>query len=552
MNDNENKVFGIDLGTTFSCIAYVDEHGKPVIIPNFDGNRTTPSVVFFDESNVIVGEEAKNSLPMYPDNISSFIKKDMGKDNFAFNANGNDYTPEEISSYILRKLVKDAEQSIDEPIKNVVITCPAYFGINERTATRKAGEIAGLNVKAIINEPTAAAVAYGMEKGEDKVVLVYDLGGGTFDITMIEITAASIKVIVTGGDHDLGGKNWDDIIITHLAERFNEETGIEVSDVLGDKETAGELRLSAEKAKKALSQRPKTSINITHAGERVKVELTREKFEELTASLLENTIELTKRMLIAAAEKGYEKYDEIILVGGSTKMPQIKERVDQEFSMDAKSFDPDESVAKGAAIYGFQASLNDELKRRIAETTGEDIEQVDLNAVETETLEQVQQEVAEARGLSLGEVKKANKEVINVTSRSFGVIALNEEREEVLSLLILLNDTVPASFTQTFGTLDDNQETVKFPILESFSQDRITIPENGERIGEVVLDLPDGLPAGSPIEVTFKINKEGRLDIYAREVSQDISVEASIETTSVIAGEALEEAKERSSSVVVM
>lgn len=552
MSDNLNKIFGIDLGTTFSCIAYVDEHGKPVIIPNFDGNRTTPSVVFFDESNVIVGEEAKNSLPMYPDKISSFVKKDMGDTNFIFNANGNTYTPEEISSYILRKLAKDAEQNIGESVKDVVITCPADFGINEREATRKAGEIAGLNVKAIINEPTAAAIAYGLEKGEDKVVLVYDLGGGTFDITMIEITEVAIKVIVTGGDRDLGGKNWDDTIIGYLAECFKEETGIEVEEILDDKETAGELRLSAEKAKKALTQRPKTSINITHAGERVKVELTKEKFEELTSGLLERTIELTKIMLDEAKEKGYEKYDEFILVGGSTKMPQIKDRIDQEFSIDAKSFDPDESVAKGAAVYGWQTSLNDELKQRIADSTGKDIEQIDLDTIEVGTIEEAQKEIAEERGLSLGEVKKAKKEIINVTSRSFGIIAIDKNDQEKLYNLIMINEAVPYSITQPFGTHKDNQNSVQISILESFVKDKEVSPEEGKEIGEAILDLPSGLAAGSPIEVTFIINEEGRLDVKARETSENREVATSIQTASVISGEELETAKERSKGVVVL
>ena len=221
MNNNLTKVFGIDLGTTYSCIAFVNEHGKPEVIPNFDNNRTTPSVVFFDEDNIIVGEEAKNNIKVYSDQVVSFIKRNMGNSDFIFEYDGNTYKPEEISSYILKKLVKDAEQNLGFEISDVIITCPAYFGINERESTRKAGEIAGLNVRAIINEPTAAALAYGMDKAENKVVLVYDLGGGTFDITMIEIKPDSeINVIVTGGDHDLGGKDWDDKITNYLVQEF--------------------------------------------------------------------------------------------------------------------------------------------------------------------------------------------------------------------------------------------------------------------------------------------------------------------------------------------
>jgi molecular chaperone DnaK len=178
MSDQLSKVFGIDLGTTYSCISYVDEHGKPVIVPNFENNRVTPSVVFFDEDQIIVGQEAKNSLTVYPDQVVSFVKRDMGNENFLFEYNGETYKPEEISSYILKKLVQDASQNLGEEIREVVITCPAYFGINEREATRKAGEIAGLNVKAIINEPTAAAIAYGLEKGEIKSFWCMILEGG--------------------------------------------------------------------------------------------------------------------------------------------------------------------------------------------------------------------------------------------------------------------------------------------------------------------------------------------------------------------------------------
>jgi molecular chaperone DnaK len=224
-NQEVAPIFGIDLGTTYSCIAYVDEFGKSVIISNSEGDRTTPSVVQFEENNRVVGKEAKNSAVLNPSQVVEMVKRHVGESNWRFGYNGTEYTAEEISSYILRKLVEDAEQSLGFSVKDVVITCPAYFGIAQRDATAHAGEIAGLNVREVINEPTAAAIMYGLQNEQDQVVLVYDLGGGTFDITVIEISAGAITVIATGGDHNLGGRNWDEAVVRYLAEQWKRETG---------------------------------------------------------------------------------------------------------------------------------------------------------------------------------------------------------------------------------------------------------------------------------------------------------------------------------------
>ncbi len=240
------KVFGIDLGTTYSCIAYMDENGKPVVLKNAEGDLTTPSVVHFEsQSDVTVGAAAKENSKMYPEQVVSFIKRSIGMPGFSLNINGVDMKPEEISSYILKKVVKDAEESLrmesklgdDEQVRDVVITCPAYFGVAERDATKAAGIIAGLNVMAIINEPTAAAITYGVtDDSQNKTVLVYDLGGGTFDITMINIKPGEIRVVVTGGDHNLGGRNWDETILMYLAEQYQSETGTP-DNILEDAET---------------------------------------------------------------------------------------------------------------------------------------------------------------------------------------------------------------------------------------------------------------------------------------------------------------------------
>ncbi len=225
MSEGLKRVYGIDLGTTYSAIAYVDEHGKPVIVPNQESERITPSVVLFDGDNIIVGNTAKESAKVEPHRVVSRIKQHMGDPNFVFQYEGQAFGPEDISSFILRKVVGDAEIALGDKITDVVITCPAYFGTPEREATANAGRLAGLNVRAILNEPTAAAIAYGLEQGEDQTVLVYDLGGGTFDITMIEIKDRLIRVICTGGDHRLGGVLWDEAIVMYLAEQFRTQTG---------------------------------------------------------------------------------------------------------------------------------------------------------------------------------------------------------------------------------------------------------------------------------------------------------------------------------------
>ena len=254
MSDSLKRVYGIDLGTTYSAIAYVDEHGKPVIVPNQESERITPSVVLFDGESVIVGNTAKESAKIEPDRVVGRVKQNMGDPNFVFEHDGQAYSPEDISSFILRKVVGDAELALglDEPITDVVITCPAYFGTDEREATANAGRLAGLNVRAILNEPTAAAIAYGLEQGEDQTVLVYDLGGGTFDVTMIEIKDRLIRVICTGGDHRLGGALWDEAIVLYLADQFRVQTGVD-ADPMDDPEVLNDLFLQAERGKKTLS-----------------------------------------------------------------------------------------------------------------------------------------------------------------------------------------------------------------------------------------------------------------------------------------------------------
>ena len=353
-----NKIFGIDLGTNYSRIAYVDEYGKPVVIPNFENEINTPSIVCInDDSSVIVGKEAKYMLETDPEKVVSFIKRNMGDPNYVFPINNIKYKPEEISAYILKKLVYDASENIGIKIKDVVITCPAYFGSIERRAIEIAGEIAGLNVKSIICEPIAAALAYGIDKEQDQTILIYDLGGSTFDITLVQVSH-SIEILSTGGDYTFGGKDWDDILIAFLADKFMENTGIK-DDILSNVETFGELQIKAEFAKMVLSTRDKTRVHLMHDKENFSIEISREKFEELTKDLANKTIMLTNQLLDDAKAKGFTSFDKILLAGSSTKMPQIRKILEKFYpNIPIESFDPGEAVAKGAAIYGYQLAIN--------------------------------------------------------------------------------------------------------------------------------------------------------------------------------------------------
>ncbi|MGH9937455.1 MAG: Hsp70 family protein, partial [Blastocatellia bacterium] len=426
------RIFGIDLGTTYSCIAYVDETGKPVIAPNFEGDLTTPSVVHFESpDNIVVGKEAKNASKLFPDRVVEFVKRYMGDAATSYDIDGVNYKPEAVSSFILRKLVSDAARALGEEIKDVVITCPAYFGNNEREATKNAGELAGLNVHLILNEPTAAAICYGLDKQkDDQVVLVYDLGGGTFDVTVIALDKGNIQVVVTGGDHSLGGKDWDDRLTHHLAECFRNENPSEGSP-LDDKYSFQELAKAAEEAKKALSAREKYPLMVSHNGKRTRVELSRETFDEVTNDLLERAIGLTKHLLEDAKTKGFDRIDQILLVGGSSKMPRVARRIEEALGRQPQLFEPDLAVAKGAALMGVKILAGEMIKEEIAKQTGLDKEEVNLDQVDQRRLETAAQTVSGAMGGALrlpgrDLVDIVKRKITNVCSKGFGVAVIKD------------------------------------------------------------------------------------------------------------------------------
>ncbi len=344
-------IFGIDLGTTYSCIAYMDEHGRPVVVPNNEGDLTTPSVVFFEDGdNIVVGKNAKDALKIEPKRVVSKVKRQMGSD-WRFEIDGKEYAPEQMSAMILKKVVGDAAHNSGTQINEVVITCPAYFGAAQKEATKKAGEIAGLNVRFVIPEPTAAAIAYGVGQGEDETVLVYDLGGGTFDITLIDIKKQALTVLTVDGDAELGGHNWDSALAQFLAQKVSEETGEAVEAIIGHEEFYPELLLLAEDMKKGLSSKQSAKNVLMYGGERIRAEVTREEFDNLTRHLLDRTIEMARSVLDRTVEKSLPAPRKILLVGGSTYMPQVEERIKREFpQLEIRQQDPNQIVAKGAAV----------------------------------------------------------------------------------------------------------------------------------------------------------------------------------------------------------
>lgn len=579
MSDQQNIIFGIDLGTTYSCIAYVDANGKANVLPNQEHQLTTPSVVLFEKEARIVGDEAKNSAILNPDNVVEMVKRHMGEADWQFHYDGKDYSPEEISSYILRKIALDTEETLGVPVRDVVITCPAYFGIAQREATAHAGEIAGLHVHEIISEPTAAAIAYGLQHGEDQVVLVYDLGGGTFDIAIIAIEHDATTVVATGGDHHLGGRDWDEVVVTYLAQQWREQTG-SPDDPLDAADTLQDLWLKSEKAKRTLTVRGKTRVAVTHNGKTVKVELTRDKFNELTTSLLDRTMMFTKMTMSAARKRGYTHFDQIVLVGGSTRMPQISECLDKEFHLPMRLFEPDEAVAKGAALYGQRLFLQQNIRFKAAEMQkvadkvsnfSNDAARIIKNArsgakssepveIPSALLKRARGAVARSLNVEDETINKITTSAItNVASHSFGVIATidhgTEKSRKVISNLVRVNDPLPISLTKTYGTIEAEQETVILSIMETTAETWIVEPDkysDDAEIGTITLTLPANLPESAPIEVTIEMNTQGRLHVTGREPHSNTVIDTTYETKGAITKEELQEARIRSQQIKIL
>ena len=414
-----------------------------------------------------------------------------------------------------------------------MITCPAYFGVTEKGGDPTSRSIGGFGCSLHHPEPTAAAIAYSIDLSQNQVILVFDLGGGTFDVTLIEVTEAAINVVCTGGDHYLGGKNWDETVATWFAEQFSSETGIPADNLtMPGSETWQELLTAAERAKVTLSSKTSHIQRIRHDAERARVELTREKFDELTGHLLERTMSLTEDLLAKARDKGYDRIDKLLLVGGSTYMPQVKEAVGARSLSDALQFDPNQAVAKGAAMFGFKCEIDDDVKKVIAEKTGKSVSEVDVDGIAGDVREAAEREVANDRGVTVPAIRKlTRKKISNVTSKSFGIVVLDEESaSHRVCNLVVVDDAVPRSVTRQFQTVEDDQTGILIRCMENIERlgpdDGTLLLDTSKEIGAANLAFTRPLPKSSPVEISFSLGEDGLLSVHGKDLTTHQEIDA--------------------------
>ncbi len=482
------KYVGIDLGTTFSAVSYIDKNGNAQIIPNRDGENTTPSTVLFDDDEVVVGKQAKKSAFLHPDNYEAFAKRHMGERDYQFvSGSGEKYSAEAISAIILKKLKADAEANLGDSIDGAVITVPAFFSDVQRTSTMDAAKMAGLNALAIINEPTAAALAYGISKGssEPKTVLVYDLGGGTFDVTIIRFTENEIESLATEGNRQLGGFDFDNKIVDYVIEEAKKQ-GLDINK---DNKARQALQIEAEEAKKTLSERKKAEISLYICGQPFDVTITRDQFESMISSLLFRTINV---MASAMEEAGleYSDIDKILLVGGSTRIPAVSKSIEEETGIKpSQDIHPDEAVAIGAAFYAVDVA-----RKNIAEgkTNGFEVN----NTTSTTSVDFLPDTVESYK-------------FKDITSHGIGIVIWDDTLGcDVNSVILPKNTKVPAEYRDQYFTMTDYQESIMVRVTQGEDTDLrfVTV------IGESELKLKPK-PANSPIEVIISCDSDSIIHV---------------------------------------
>ena len=529
------STYGIDLGTTYSCIATLDRNGNPEVVRNqADASDTLASAVFFESAdNVVIGNSAKDMVETDGERVVQFVKREIGKPNArTYEFDGKTYTPVEISALILGRLKQMVEEQ-GGSVDDVVITCPAYFGLEERNATKKAGELAGMNVLNLINEPTAAALSYcARQFQEERTILVYDLGGGTFDVTIIKMSLVmssdgnevqKVTVIATGGNDELGGKDWDDKLFDHILQACCDENGLTPDEI--DVETRQLIRSRVETTKKKLSNAETAKVKINVNGAMTTINITREEFENLTSDKVAQTMTYVEDTLQKA---GNIEIDTVLLVGGSIFMPMIRNAVEARFPGKVQIEDPDRAVAKGAAIYA--SMLVEEAEEFVVPSPVVDPAPVDDNSTET----------TEPQPSHVGSGLSKRFAVVDPTSRSFGPGVLNEVGDYIIDNIIKMGEIIPATAVKTYYTAADNMEKIVLRAFENMSQDEILTPcvnnmgepqqtdpaHNVKLLGELEMLLPPNTKKGSPIEVTFQIDVVG---VYVKAIN--LSTGEIVETT---------------------
>ncbi|MGA5301110.1 Hsp70 family protein [Nucisporomicrobium flavum] len=558
MPDEAPSYFGIDLGTTYSVISYIDEYGKPAVIRNASsGKETLPSVVYFESAgNVVVGEQAKNLAVVYPDKVVQRVKRDMGRErNWDFD--GTSYTPESISALILKRLAEDAAEETGKTVGDVVITVPAYFGMLEREATKQAGTIAGLNVVGIVPEPMAAAMQYEVSNSDsERIILVYDLGGGTFDTTVIRVSADRIDVLCTDGDQELGGVDWDDRLVSYLVDEFVAKAA-PADDPTDDRQFMQELREKAEDLKRQLSNVNSRTIPLRFGGDAATIEITRETFEQITRDLLDRTLSYTDRTLekltkkISVSGDPALRIDEVLLVGGSSRMPAVKAALEAKFpSWKPRLHDPDLAVAKGAARYALTSAIFNWSSDDDGATT------------EQELKERVAA-IADAANLDPAMLAKvAKKEITTVLPKAFGVRMVDTTKPgwdqdidaaSYIQHLVHADQSLPTEQRIAAGTVQADQREVTVEIYEQAGGEEsreMSANKPVDKGAGSITDLPPQLPVNSPIDVVMKVDRGGILEVTAKEPTSGRNLRIEVQV-SVLSDEEVQKATAAVSAISV-